>query len=290
LVDRILVVDDEPDLLNLAKLTLERKGYMVTTASQGEEALRKVEAEMPDLVLLDIVMPGKTGLEVCKVLKAERRTRHIPLVMFTALGRDVDRKLAKEAGCDGYVIKPFTLEGLLSEVRRHIERGRKGKFSEQLGVEHDKLKEKILLLEFDPSIPYERLVRDFALECAADSGSVIVLTKRGSAVRQALEGEKNVELLEATLDLVLSPLLQRNPQEPLGLVYDSLTELALSTSFQNAYKFTQSAIRLLSQPRIAALFLLNPTAHDAKETQSFRGLFSSQASYEKQGVTGVRIT
>jgi len=118
------VADDEPDILNLTKLMLEQEGYLVTTASDGEETLRKAEAEMPDIILLDIVMPGKTGLEVCKILKAKRKTRDIPVVMFTALGQDVDRKLAKEVGCDGYFTKPFTLESLLTEVRRHLDRTR----------------------------------------------------------------------------------------------------------------------------------------------------------------------
>ncbi len=124
MAERILVADDEPDILNLTKLMLEQEGYLVTTASDGEETLRKAEAEMPDIILLDIVMPGKTGLEVCKILKAKRKTRDIPVVMFTALGQDVDRKLAKEVGCDGYFTKPFTLESLLTEVRRHLDRTR----------------------------------------------------------------------------------------------------------------------------------------------------------------------
>jgi DNA-binding response OmpR family regulator len=114
------VADDEPDILNLAKLMLEKEGYLVSTASDGEETLQKAEAEMPDIILLDIVMPGKTGLEVCKILKAKHKTRNIPVVMFTVLGQDVDRKLAREAGCDGYFAKPFTLESLLTEVRRTI--------------------------------------------------------------------------------------------------------------------------------------------------------------------------
>jgi len=124
LAERILVADDEPDILNLTRLMLEQEGYLVTTASDGEETLRKAEAEMPDIILLDIVMPGKTGLEVCKILKAKHKTRDIPVVMFTALGQDGDRKLAKEAGCDGYFTKPFSLESLLTEVRRHLDRTR----------------------------------------------------------------------------------------------------------------------------------------------------------------------
>lgn len=116
------MADDEPDILNLAKLMLEKEGYAVSTASDGEETLQKAEAEIPDIILLDIVMPGKTGLEVCKILKAKHKTRNIPVVMFTVLGQDVDRKLAKEAGGDGYFAKPFTLESLLTEVRRHLDK------------------------------------------------------------------------------------------------------------------------------------------------------------------------
>jgi CheY-like chemotaxis protein len=120
LPDKILVVDDEPDPLNLTKRILERNGYRVFTASDGEEALQKVNAEPPDLILLDIVMQGKDGVEVCKILKSKPKTRRIPVVMFTVLGRDVDIKRATDAGCDGYVTRPFVTEDLLAEIKKHL--------------------------------------------------------------------------------------------------------------------------------------------------------------------------
>ncbi len=98
-----------------------------------------------------------------------------------------------------------------------------------MGIDHGKLMGKKILLEFDPSTPYDRLVRDFALECAAHNEAVVVLTKKGSAVRQALEGEKGVELVDVTPDLMLSPILEKHRERSLSLVYDSLTDLALST-------------------------------------------------------------
>jgi hypothetical protein len=235
------------------------------------------------------VMPGKTGLEVCKILKGNAKTRHISVVMFTALGRDVDRKLGAQAGADGYFTKPFAPEALIAEVKKHLNQARTEKFSEQLGIEHGKLHGKKVLLEFDPSVPYERLIRDFALECIAHNETVVVLTKKGSAVRQALEEEVGVEFADLTPNLMLSQILEKRSAQPLNLIYDSLTDLALSTNSQTAYNFASSAIEQLSDPRITAIFLLNPAAHDSKDTYSLKGLFSSQATYEKQGITNVRI-
>jgi two-component system phosphate regulon response regulator PhoB len=117
LADVILVVDDEADILSIARMILEVEGYRVVTASTGEEALLKADSETPDLILLDVVMSGKSGLEVCKTLKAQPKTKHIPVVMFTALGRDIDRKLGAEAGADSHFTKPFTPEALLAEVK-----------------------------------------------------------------------------------------------------------------------------------------------------------------------------
>ena len=128
LVDRILVADDEPDIVNLAKVILEGEGYQVSVASNGVEALRKAEAELPDLILLDVIMPAKSGWEVCKTLKSQDKTKHIPVVIFTVLskplGDDVSRMRAEEAGCDGYLAKPFTPEGLLAEVKKHLDQAR----------------------------------------------------------------------------------------------------------------------------------------------------------------------
>ena len=282
-------MDDEPDILGAAKMILEGEAYQVSTGSTGEEALQKADAEIPDLVLLDVVLPGKSGLEVCKLLKTQAKTRHIPVVIFTVLGRDVDKRLSGEAGADGHFTKPFTPEDLSSEVKRQLEKARGSKFSKQLGLEHIQLKGKKLLLEFDPSTPYEGLVRDFALESAHHNEEVIVLTKKGGTVRQALEGEKSAEIIDLTPDLMLSSILERHREGSLSLVYDSLTDLALSADSQSAYRFTQNSLRLLSDPRITAIFLLNPSAHEPREVSSLRGLFSNQVAYGKQGTTTVRI-
>lgn len=287
--DKILIADDEPDTLNLAKMLLAKGGYGVVTASSGEEALQKAEAEIPDLILLDVVMPGKSGLEVCKILKDRPRTRHVPVVMFTVLGRDVDRKLSTDAGANGHFLKPFTSEDLRAVARKHIDQVRGVRFSMQLGFEHAKLVGKKLLVEFDPSTPYERFVRDFALESVMHNEEVIVLTKKGSSIRQALEGEKGVEFIDLAPDVMLSSILEKHSKESLSMIFDNLTDLALSANAQAAYKFARNAIEMLSPLRVTALFLLNPAAHDPKDTYSLRGLFSDQVTFGKQGVVDAKI-
>ncbi len=119
---KILIVDDEPDILQIAKRILEQEKYQVITASDGEEATRKAEAETPNLILLDIRMPEMNGFEVCKKLKALPKTKNIPIIMFTVLAHENDKKTAKDVGASGYIVKPFTRESLLSEVKKHIEK------------------------------------------------------------------------------------------------------------------------------------------------------------------------
>ncbi|MCW4032405.1 MAG: response regulator [Candidatus Bathyarchaeota archaeon] len=122
--DRILVADDEPDLLNAAKIMLEKGGYQVIEATNGDEALEKVNSEKPDLIILDVVMPGKTGTEVCKILKEDPQTSSIPILMYTVLGREADSKISEEVGADGHLIKPFSPEDLVATVKKHLELSR----------------------------------------------------------------------------------------------------------------------------------------------------------------------
>lgn len=286
--DRILVADDEADILNIVKSILERRKYQVLTVGDGEECLRKADAEIPDLILLDLVMPGKSGLEVCRILKNQAKTKHIPVVMFTALGRDVDRKLAQEAGSDSHFTKPFTHEALLAEVKANLEKVRASKFSKQLGLQHENLKGKRILLEFDPSTPYERLLRDFALECVAHNEATVILTRGGSVLHHAVEGEEGVEVMDLAAQTMMSSILEEHPDEPLSLIYDSLSDLILTVGAQAAYASTQNMLRLLSDARMTALFVLNSSAHESKDIYSLKGLFSTQVDYGKQGIASIR--
>lgn len=123
--EKILVVDDEADLRNLTKMMLEGAGYEVAQASNGDEALAMVARETPDLVLLDVVMPGKSGFEVCKTIKTEEKTRNIPVIIFTVLGREVDFRMSMESGADEFLSKPMRPEdmsNLVKEIRTQIQK------------------------------------------------------------------------------------------------------------------------------------------------------------------------
>jgi len=120
-LDKILVVDDEPSIRGLAQMILEDEGYHVITAGNGVETIEKVRNEKPDLVLLDVMMPGMNGFEVCRRLKDQASNEDpIRVVMFTVLKSDLDRRVAEESGCDGYLVKPFAPEDLIGEVAKYL--------------------------------------------------------------------------------------------------------------------------------------------------------------------------
>ncbi len=121
---RVLIVEDEPDIRALVVHHLKREGYQVSAASNGEDALRQVQAAPPDLVLLDLMMPAMDGLEVCRRLRQDPATASLPIVMLTAKGDEVDRVLGLEIGADDYVVKPFSPKELLARVRAVLRRSR----------------------------------------------------------------------------------------------------------------------------------------------------------------------
>jgi two-component system phosphate regulon response regulator PhoB len=114
----ILVVDDEEDIRELVALNLDREGFTVLTCETGEQALALARAKMPNLVVLDLMLPGIDGLEVCKRLKADPTLQQIPLVMLTAKGEESDIVAGLELGADDYITKPFSGKVLVARVRR----------------------------------------------------------------------------------------------------------------------------------------------------------------------------
>jgi DNA-binding response OmpR family regulator len=115
---KILVVDDEPDALQLLQFNLKNAGFKVVTAKSGEDALAKARSQHPNLIVLDIMLPGVDGLEICKMLKNDHRTAAIPIVMVTARTTELDRVLGFELGADDYVTKPFSPRELVLRVSR----------------------------------------------------------------------------------------------------------------------------------------------------------------------------
>jgi DNA-binding response OmpR family regulator len=116
---KILVVDDEPSITNLLEYNLRRSGYEVLVARDGLQALRLAEAEQPNLVILDLMLPGLDGLEVCRAL---RREGAIPIIMLTARDEEVDRVVGLELGADDYVTKPFSVRELMARVKAVLRR------------------------------------------------------------------------------------------------------------------------------------------------------------------------
>lgn len=113
---KILVVDDEPDISKLIKARMESAGYSVFTAFDGAEALKAVKENMPDLILLDVMLPKMDGYQVCRLLKFDEKSKHIPIIMLTARAGESDKEKSVEAGADAYLTKPFQTEELLSKI------------------------------------------------------------------------------------------------------------------------------------------------------------------------------
>jgi two-component system alkaline phosphatase synthesis response regulator PhoP len=119
---KILVVDDEEDILELLTFNLTKEGYDVSSASTGEEALSVARTESPDLILLDLMLPGMDGLEVARRIKGEPSTKNIPIVMLTAKGEESDIVTGMELGADDYITKPFSRKVLVARLRAVLRR------------------------------------------------------------------------------------------------------------------------------------------------------------------------
>jgi DNA-binding response OmpR family regulator len=120
---KILIVDDEPEAIELLEFNLRQAGFDVISAANGAEALKKVRAETPQLIVLDLMMPAVGGLEVCRILKREADTARIPVIMLTARAAEVDRVVGLELGADDYVTKPFSPRELILRVKNVLARG-----------------------------------------------------------------------------------------------------------------------------------------------------------------------
>jgi len=118
----VLIVEDEKDLQDLLKFNLERDGYKVHCVSSGEKALQVARDEVPDLVLLDLMLPGVDGLNVCRTLKSEPETAHVPVVMLTAKSEEADMVVGLELGADDYVTKPFSPRVLMARIKAVLRR------------------------------------------------------------------------------------------------------------------------------------------------------------------------
>lgn len=133
--NRILIIDDEPDVVDLLTLHLRKAGgFTVSSAADGATGLRKAREELPALILLDLMLPKMPGLEVCKVLKTDSATRHIPIIMLTAKAEEIDRIVGLEFGADDYVTKPFSPREIVLRVKAIMRRGKDDTAEEKLTI------------------------------------------------------------------------------------------------------------------------------------------------------------
>jgi len=114
---KVLIIEDEKDLAELLAFNLEKEGYAATCVHDGKQGLERAGTDLPDLILLDLMLPGMLGTEVCKALRKDPRTARIPIIMITAKGDEIDRVVGFEVGADDYIVKPFSMREVALRVK-----------------------------------------------------------------------------------------------------------------------------------------------------------------------------
>ncbi len=153
--EKILVVDDEKDIVELLQYNLEKEGYKISAVFSGEQCLGNVKTELPDLILLDLMLPEIDGLDVCKFLKSNPQTSHIPIIMLTAKGEETDIVLGLELGADDYITKPFKVRELLARIKAVLRRTKNN--ISPISKEKDIIKFKDLVID---SIKHQVILKD----------------------------------------------------------------------------------------------------------------------------------
>lgn len=123
--EHILIVDDEEDIVELIRYNLTKEGYVVTAVDSGEKALKPAREEQPDLIILDLMLPGMSGLDVCRALRTDSITENIPIIMLSARGEEADIVIGLELGADDYITKPFSPRILLARIRSILRSGKR---------------------------------------------------------------------------------------------------------------------------------------------------------------------
>ena len=139
---KVLIVEDEPSLVEVLSYNLQREGYEVAVAKEGREGLRKAQTHLPDLVILDLMLPGLSGLDICRELRASPRTAGVSILMLTAKGEESDQIVGFAVGADDYVTKPFSVKVLLQRIKVLLRRATnpepQGDVLESSGIRLDK--------------------------------------------------------------------------------------------------------------------------------------------------------
>jgi two-component system phosphate regulon response regulator PhoB len=179
----VLVVEDEAALVTLLRYNLEREGFRVAEARDGEEAMLQIAEQMPDLVILDWMLPLMSGIEVCRQLRRLPETRRLPIVMLTARGEEGDKLRGLDAGADDYITKPFSPSELIARLRAVLRRAKPGRE--------------------DETLKYQDLVMDLASHRVKRNGREVHLgPTEFRLLRHLLENQGRVFSREQLLDMV----------------------------------------------------------------------------------------
>ncbi len=206
---KILVVDDEPDAIELIKFNLKAAGYEVVTAADGDEALKKARSLLPDLIILDLMLPEVDGLEVCKILRRDQRVSATPILMLTAKAAEIDRVLGLELGADDYVTKPFSPRELVLRVKRLLRTGT---------AADDAKEDEIILKELRLDIPrHQATVKGRAVDLTATEFKLLtVLAQRRGRVQSREQLLQDVWEYDNLIDTRTVDTHMRRLREKLG--------------------------------------------------------------------------
>ena len=207
MAQKVLIVDDEPDILELIRFHIEKEGLHCYVAAHGEAALRLARSERPDLIILDLMLPGIDGLEICRLLRREPNTSHIAIIMLTAKAEEVDRIVGLEMGADDYIVKPFSPRELVARVKAVLRRGREPAESQLKKVgalEVDEAKHQVRVAEKI----VELTVKEFDLLCALMTAKGRVLSR--DQILESVWGYTNaIDIESRTVDVHIRRLREK---------------------------------------------------------------------------------
>lgn len=144
---RILVIDDEPDIVELVSYNLKKEGFQVDTCLDGESAMVKIRDSRYDLIILDLMLPGMQGLDICRIIRKEPSTTDIPVIMLTAKSEEVDKVLGLEMGADDYITKPFSPRELVARAKAVLRRAETKKTTTSEAISQGTIKIKDMLID-----------------------------------------------------------------------------------------------------------------------------------------------
>ena len=204
---KILIVDDEKNIVEALKYNLEREGFRVITAHDGLKALEFARRELPDLILLDWMLPEMDGLDVCRQLKGEAKTRHIPIIMLTVRAQETDKVLGLEMGADDYVTKPFGARELVARVKVLLRRQAAALLTEVFQIDDRRVDWAKHVVSVNGK-PVELTSKEFGLLQALIEARGRVLS-RDALLERVWSYEQSLEIETRTVDLHVSQLRRK---------------------------------------------------------------------------------